>query len=147
MKTSVIKKMVIGFCLMTISASVFSQTNNVKKITVEIHNVIVNGGTVHISVHLSEAAYKKKQPDKTFQCEPVGRVVRAEIVVPVGDCVINVYQDRNGSGKCDNNLLGIPKEPVGITNWDGKGVPGSFDRLKVGITDKTQTISINLYQL
>ena len=147
MKTSVTKKMVIGFCLMTILASVFSQTNNMKTITVEIHQVVVNGGTVHVSVHLSEATYKNKQPEKTLTCEPVGSVVSAEIAVPVGECVVNVYQDRNGNGKCDNNLLGIPKEPVGITNWDGKGVPGSFNKLKVGITDKTQTIRINLYQL
>ena len=147
MKMKAMKKWVVSFCLMTISASVFPQTNNVKTITVEVHNVIVNGGTVHVSVHWNETTYKKKQPDKTLQCEPVDSVVRVKIAVPAGDCVINVYQDRNGNGKYDNNLLGIPKEPVGITNWDGKGVPGSFDRLKVGITDQTQIIRINLYQL
>ena len=147
MKRKVIKKMFTVFCLLTITALTFSQTNLMQTIKVEAHHVIVNGGTVHISVSLSEEAYKKRKPDMTLQCEPVDNVVRTEITVPTWDCVINVYQDRNGNGKCDNNLLGIPKEPVGITNWDGKGVPGSFGKLKVGITPTTQTIRINLYQL
>ena len=125
----------------------FSQTGNTKTITVEVQNVVVKGGTVYISVSLSEEAYKKRKPDKTSPFEPVGNVVRAEITVPTGDCVISVYQDRNGNGKMDNNLLGIPKEPVGITNWDGKVLPGSFSKLKVSITDKTQTIRITLHQL
>jgi len=147
MKTRVMKKMIIGFYLLTISALAFSQTDSAKTITVEVHNVIVNGGTVQISLFTSKEAYKKKQPDKTIKCEPVGSVIKAKIAVPAGDCVIDAYQDCNGNGKCDKNFVGSPKEPIGITNWDGKGIPGGFDKLKVCITEETKVISINLYQL
>ena len=143
----VIIKMIAAFRLLTIAVSSFAQTDSMKTVTVEIHQVTVNGGTVNISVSLSEESYKNRKPDIALQCEPADSVVRAEIALPTGYCVVNVYQDRNGNGKCDNNFIGIPKEPVGITNWDGKGVPGSFDKLKVGITPATQTIRINLYQL
>jgi uncharacterized protein (DUF2141 family) len=138
------REMLIGLCLLMFAAPVFSQT---KTITVEIHQVTVNGGTVYVSASSSKEAYKKQQPDKTASCEPDGSVVRVEMTVPTGDCIINTYQDRNGNGKCDNNLLGIPKEPVGITNWDGKGVPGSFDKLKIAVTPDTQTVRIHLHQL
>ena len=143
----VFKKMIAVFYLSAITVSAFSQTDNLKTITVEINHVLVNGGTLYVSASLSEDAYKKQKPDVTLQCEPSDSVIRAEMTVPTGDCVINVYQDRNGNGKCDKNLIGIPKEPVGITNWDGKGVPGSFAKLKVAITPAMQTIRINLYQL
>ena len=148
MKMNIIKRfgLVTIICFLMVVPA-FSQTKNVKTITVEVHQVIKNGGTVIVSVCCSEEAYKKRQPDLTIQCEPFGSIIRADVTVPTGDCVINVYQDRNGNGKCDNNLLGIPKEPVGITNWDGKGPPGSFNKLKINITHTTQTIRIHLYQL
>ena len=138
------KRVITDIFFFILGVSAFAQS---KSITVEIHQLIKNGGIVHISVSHSEEAYKKRKPDKTFHYEPVGNTINAEITVSIGDCVINVYQDRNGNGKCDNNLLGIPKEPVGISNWNGKGIPGSFDKLKVCITDNTQTIRINLHQL
>ena len=141
------KQVIAVIFFLIVGVSALAQARNEKTITVEIHQVIKNGGTVHISVSLSEETYKKRIPDRTFQVSPTDNIVRMEITLPLGDCVINVYQDRNGNGKCDNNLLGIPKEPVGITNWNGKGPPGSFDKLKVNITDRTQTIRINLHQL
>ena len=130
-----------------VTISAFSQASNEKTVLVEINNVTKNGGTVHISVSLSEEAYKKHTPDRSFQVSPADNVVRKEITLPIGTCVINVYQDRNGNGKCDNNFLGIPKEPVGISNWNGKGVPGNFDKHKVNISNNIQTIIVDLYQL
>jgi len=138
------KRIITVFFFLMVSTLAFTQT---KTISIEVRQVIKNGGTIHISLSFSEETYKKRKPDRNIQLEPADMVLRTEIAVPTGDCVINVYQDRNGNGKCDNNLLGIPKEPVGITNWNGKGPPSNFDRLKVNITDTTQTIRIDLYQL
>ncbi len=130
-----------------VTISVFSQTSDEKTVIIEINNVIKNGGTLHISISLSEEVYKKRTPDRSFQVFPADSVVRKGIVLPLGTCVINVYQDRNENGKCDNNFIGIPKEPVGISNWNGKGVPGNFNKHKVDITNDAQTIIVNLYKL
>ena len=138
------KRIITVFFFLMVSTLAFTQT---KTISIEVRQVIKNGGTIHISLSFSEETYKKRKPDRTIQLEPTDTVIRTEIAVPTGDCVINVYQDRNGNGKCDNNILGIPKEPVGITNWNGKGPPSNFDKLKVNITGTTQTIRIDLYQL
>ena len=138
------KRIITVFFFLMVGISAFTQT---KTITIEVHQVIKNGGTIHVSLSFSEETYKKRKPDRTIQCEPADTVIRTEITFPTGDCVINVYQDRNGNGKCDNNLLGIPKEPVGITNWNGKGVPGNFNKHKVNINEETKTIIVNLHQL
>jgi uncharacterized protein (DUF2141 family) len=140
----------VCFTLLTvniITVSAFSQTNGTKTVAVEVKNVVANGGTVHISAFYSENAYKKRTPDCTFQVSATGGIVRTEIEFPLGDCLLYVYQDINKNGKCDNNIIGIPKEPVGITNWNGKGHPSSFSKYKVTIDKATTTININLYQL
>jgi uncharacterized protein (DUF2141 family) len=36
--------------------------------------------------------------------------------LPYGEYAISVYQDRNGNGKLDTGLFGIPKEPFGFSN-------------------------------
>jgi uncharacterized protein (DUF2141 family) len=50
-----------------------------------------------------------------------------EINLPEGEYVINAYQDINNNDKVDLGLLFIPKEPVGITNYNG-GIPGNFNK-------------------
>jgi uncharacterized protein (DUF2141 family) len=142
------KRIILIYCFLILifTLPIFSQGNN-KTVTLEINNAIPNGGIVYVSVSLSEAVYKKQMPDYIFQLNPSDSIIRIETVLPFGECVINVYQDLNGNGKCDTGLFGIPKEPVGITNWDGKGPPGSYNKLKTTISNTTQTIRISLYQL
>jgi uncharacterized protein (DUF2141 family) len=139
---------IMAICfLCTVALSVFSQVNSQETILLEISNVIPHKGTVYVSISLSKTAYKKQMPDYTFQFNQSDNIIRTEIAVSLGECVINVYQDLNGNGKCDSGLFGIPKEPVGITNWNGKGPPGDFYKHKINANNATKTISVTLYQL
>jgi uncharacterized protein (DUF2141 family) len=36
--------------------------------------------------------------------------------LPAGEYAVAAYQDINGNGKLDRNFIGIPKEPVGVSN-------------------------------
>lgn len=137
----------IFICFCSINIFAFSQTNNVRTIVLEIHNVTVNSGTLHISISLNEAAYKSRNPDLTFEFAPTNTVVKQEVNLPIGECVINVYQDINSNGQADTGLFGIPKEPVGISNWNGSGPPGNFRKHKINIEATTTVIVVNLYQL
>ncbi|MDR2962591.1 MAG: DUF2141 domain-containing protein [Bacteroidales bacterium] len=130
--------------LLFVSASAFSQT---KTVEIEIHNAVKNGGTVYISVSQTAEAYKNRTPDKVFRATPTESIVRKEVTLPMGNCVINAFQDRNANEKCDSNFFGMPKEPVGISRWDGSGIPGNFEKHKVRIDEKTQKITVNLYEL
>ena len=50
-------------------------------------------------------------------------------------------QDINKNGELDTGFLGMPKEPVGLSNYDGKGIPGKFKKHKLSIdSDKKVTI-------
>jgi uncharacterized protein (DUF2141 family) len=49
--------------------------------------------------------------------------------------------------KMDANIIGMPKEPVGISNYDGKGIPGGFNKLKMSVTALTKTIPIKLISI
>jgi uncharacterized protein (DUF2141 family) len=113
----------------------------------EIHNVTVNGGLLYVSICSSEESYKNQQPDRAYKFASTSTIIRQEINIPVGECVILVYQDTNNNGKSDTGFLGISKEPVGITNWNGSGPPGNYKKLKITINDTTRTVVVSLYQL
>jgi uncharacterized protein (DUF2141 family) len=133
-------------CLMGIGALVFSQTPATKAIALEIHNVAVGSGTVYVSVSIGEGSYKAEKPDLTFEFAPASSILRQTITLPAGECVVNVYQDANNNGKLDAGFLGIPKEPVGISNWNGKGPPGNYNKHRININD-ISTATIHLHQL
>jgi len=60
---------------------------------------------------------------------------------------VSVYQDSNRNGKLDTNFVGMPKEPVGISNYSGKGIPGGFDKLKAVIKNTDAVLTVNMTRL
>ena len=68
--------------------------------------------------------------------------------VPSGDIAILVYVDENENGLIDKNFIGIPKEPLGISNnYRPKGPP-AFGRAKFVIGEvETATIDIEIYKV
>jgi len=111
--------------------------------TIEINNVNVNGGKIYGYVFYSEAAYKNKKADKTFQFNPINSVISHEINLSEGECMISIFQDNNGNGKLDMGFFNIPKEPVGMTNYNG-GIPGNFNKLRINIAHNGAKIIIPL---
>ena len=63
-----------------------------------------------------------------------------------GDYAFCVYHDVNKDGKLNTNGIGIPKEPYGFSNYDGKGFPGNFKKHKV-VIGEAMTITIPLTEL
>ncbi len=68
--------------------------------------------------------------------------------VPAGEVAVLVYVDENENGLIDKNFIGIPKEPLGISNnYRPKGPP-SFDRAKLNIAEnETTDIDIEIYKV
>jgi uncharacterized protein (DUF2141 family) len=131
------------FWVLTEPVSLFAQTNTAARVSVEIHNVTTGGGTVHIGV-FGRAAFRTDTPDREFRFEPAATILSVELSLPAGEYVMEVYQDTNGNNELDSGLFGIPKEPFGLTNWNG-GLPGSFDQRKVAIrNDSVEPIIIGL---
>jgi outer membrane protein len=68
--------------------------------------------------------------------------------VPAGDLAMLVYVDENGNGLLDKNFIGIPKEPLGISNSYRPMGPPAFRRAKFTVAEGTKTtIDIEIYKV
>jgi uncharacterized protein (DUF2141 family) len=65
--------------------------------------------------------------------------------LPPGFYALAVYHDRNGNGKLDSNMLGIPLEPYGFSN-DARGIlgPPSFAAARFQISGPSMRVEVRL---
>ena len=112
-------------------------------LAIEIHNVVVNGGTVYVSVFFNEQSYKSKIADMIFPIDPTNNIVEREITLPEGEYLVSVYQDINENGEMDFGLFWNPQEPYGFSNMEGK-IPGSFHKLKIVMNNSNRRVTIHL---
>ena len=122
----------------------FSQTVNV---TVEILNVVINGGKVYLRFFSNAGEFSREEPYISYELEDTNTVISKSLSLPYGEYVVAAFQDFNGNGIVDYGLLGVPKESVGVSNYFGRGIPSkSFDRQKILINSLTGIITIGLYK-
>jgi len=78
------------------------------------------------------------QPGNTYLIEDM----------PTGDVAVLVYVDVNENGLIDKNFIGIPREPLGISNnYRPKGPP-AFGRAKFTVSEAdSRTIDIEIYKV
>jgi uncharacterized protein (DUF2141 family) len=129
----------IFFCIWKIAADEVS-------FVVEVQGVTVNAGIVYGAVYSNDNSYKNHQPDFVFQGNSTNETLYFNLQIPSGEYVIEVYQDSNNNGRLDFGWFNIPKEPVGITNFNGRGIPGNFNKQKVTINNGIKII-IQIYKL
>ncbi len=137
-------KRIYSFLLMLAGAGIAFASPH--QVTILIEGVDTEGGPLYVAVADSEQTYGKKTPYLAFVLEPGAETVRVSKELPTGDYVISVYQDLNRNGKLDTKLFGIPNEPVGISNYGGKGIPGGFNSLKLRV-DGERSIPVTLVRI
>jgi len=138
-----------GICLIIIgcalSAYCFAQT--VITVTVEVTNIVVNGGKIYLALFKNADGFKNEVPDFAFILDADNTIKTQVISLPAGEYVVSAFQDANNNVKLDYGLLGVPKELVGISNYSGKGFPSkSFDKQKIMINNTTGKVTIGLYK-
>jgi uncharacterized protein (DUF2141 family) len=136
-----LKKILLSCFLLYVAGYVFA--NNIST-TIEINGVIINGGSVYVAVYSNENDYKNEICFYSFIMQPTNTTLIYNLELPTGEYVVSVFQDTNNNGELDTNFFGIPKEPVGITNYDGRGIPGGFQRLKVPINNTSAKLTVNI---
>ena len=110
---NVLRQGFIGLVSLTTSVMAFGGD-----LTVEILGIVPKGGKVYVAVYDAPNAFP------TSGRQRFGQVVSSDdarfIVhfkeLPPGQYAAVAFQDLNGNGKLDKNLLGIPKEPYGFSN-------------------------------
>jgi uncharacterized protein (DUF2141 family) len=89
-------------------------------VNVELSGLAQASGNVYISVYNSDDDWLGE--DMVMQRKVViaealdGEVVRAALQLPPGEYALSIYYDENNNGKLDTNFIGIPREPVAISN-------------------------------
>ena len=117
--------------------------NNIRTV-IEITGVNVNGGSVHVGVFTNERDHRRDIPFAEFILESTSSTLTHELDLPEGDCLVWAYQDSNNNGKLDTGFFGIPNEPIALTNYSGRGIPGGFNKHKVPVNRSIIKISVNL---
>jgi uncharacterized protein (DUF2141 family) len=116
-------------------------------LTVKVENITEVKGKLFVSIYAkadgfpgkSELALKRDAVPVTG----TSQVYTFEGLAP-GTYAVGVAHDVNDNGKVDTNFIGIPKEPVGVSN-DAKGRfgPPKFEDAKFSLAgDKTITVHL-----
>jgi uncharacterized protein (DUF2141 family) len=114
-------------------------------IEVAVGNVTTTQGRIHVDICpqslflTGDCPYSAEAPAKlgtTFVTVPN---------VPPGRYASQVFHDRNGNGKIDRGLFGIPKEPVGFSNDAPTHMaPPKWDAAVFAHGTEPQRIALNL---
>ncbi|WP_347331584.1 MipA/OmpV family protein [Marinimicrobium locisalis] len=73
------------------------------------------------------------EPERQFRFSPPEPLV---IEVPAGEYAALLFQDDNRNGELDRNFIGIPREPIALTNdYRPKGPP-SFQRARIRLNEQ-----------
>lgn len=107
------------------------------------------GDTIVVQVYDSANAFGDfRDPVKELRTETTEDGVYRLEGVPAGDIAILVYVDENLNGVLDKNFIGIPKEPLGISNnYRPKGPP-AFESAKIVAGESATTeLDIDIYKI
>lgn len=123
------KKKIVLFCLIMFCTFVFAKEY---KVSVKIKNVIPDGGKVIIGIYNSKEEFESQKSPKDIIIEPADSILEWSYMMEEGEHLISAYQDVNGNGHMDYNVVRMPKEPYGFTNYTSKTIP-SYKKLKFNL--------------
>lgn len=115
-----------------------------RSVQITITNITTSSGTIVLSAHDSEESFKKKKPVQTVRVPASVPSVTIELSLTPGECAFCVFHDTNDDGDLNAGFMGIPKEPFGFSNYDGKGPPGNFKKHKVAIPAGTEALALEI---
>ena len=116
------------------------ETAEEKKLTVQITNVTSEEGQIILAIYNSSENYDNRIAFQEVKLKPEIDIVIFETNVPDGEYLVMLVHDINNNGKLDTSFIGMPKEPVGLSNYDGKGIPGKFKKHKFSVNENTEII-------
>jgi uncharacterized protein (DUF2141 family) len=113
-------------------------------VTLRLTGVKQGKGPVYVGLFNSKKGFERKEIFRSCSRPAANTVVTIQLSVPDGEYVFSVFQDINSNGKLDTGAFGLPTEPVGLSNYSGRGMPGSFDKIKCQVNAAHRTYTVPL---
>lgn len=102
-------------------------------------------GDLCVSVFKDNQSFKDNKPStrlKFAKSAAQGGNMRINLTLPPGTYGIAMLDDENGNGKMDNNMVGMPKEGFGFSNFYLSGLSRpSFDDFRFEV--KSSPVTLN----
>ncbi|MEZ5503217.1 MAG: DUF2141 domain-containing protein [Halioglobus sp.] len=118
-------------------------------LVVEIAGLKDATGDVYIAVYDSDATWLGDEPVLQKKVPIVegldGDLVRTELHLPLGEYAMSAFHDKNGNGEMDTNFIGMPREPIAISNnAQGQFGPPAYEdaRFSLGAEPLIQRIDM-----
>ncbi len=111
------------------------------ELQVELTGLQDAAGDIYITVYDSEDSWlgEERVMVQKVVIEEARKdgVVFSVLELPPGEYALTIYHDTNGSGELDTNFIGIPKEPVAMSNnAKAKFGPPKYDDAKFTLGDE-----------
>jgi uncharacterized protein (DUF2141 family) len=112
---SIIRRISLGLLLTT-----FAAAGSAAELRLEISGLAGQQGKVYYSVYDSEDTWLGDErvagAAVDIASAKEGELVIATVALPPGEYAISIFYDANSNGELDTNFIGIPKEPVALSN-------------------------------
>lgn len=106
---------IAALCLSASAAHAQSQS-----VSVTITNLESANGDILVAVFKDQQSFKDEKPSSRHRFSKTGTsngTLHINLSLPVGSYGLTLVDDENKNGKMDKNMVGIPKEAVGFSNF------------------------------
>ena len=138
------KKIIFIIVIVLLSVVAIAQQNT---LSVSISGIKDVKGNIYVYLYTSEEGFPM-EIEQAISFKKI-RLTKTSVTtnfykLKKGTYAVSVYHDIDSNGKINQNFLGIPKEPVGVSN-NAKGFmgPPKYEDAKFNIS-KNKSININL---
>jgi len=119
-----------------------------QKVEVTITGIKSTQGRLCIAIFVDNEGFKKESPCKDMKISKErisGNTTTVEFELLPGVYGISVLDDENCNGKMDYNMVGIPKEGFGFSNYYHRGITKPhFDQFKFEVSNSDVKVLVEL---
>ena len=108
---------VLCLSLFFVTQSHQAHTQPIASVKLSLSGISQPGAPVHVGVFNTASSFPKRALALTGKVYPVHESgpLEIELKLPYGTYALAIFQDLNGNGKMDTNILGVPTEPYGFS--------------------------------
>ena len=128
-----------------------AESAQAQNVTLSVSGIRSPKGTICVSVFRNEAGFKENKPVsrlKFAKTDLVQGKLTLSLQLAQGIYGIALLDDENGNGKMDNNMVGMPKEGFGFSNFYLSGLSRpSFNDFRFDVTAAAVNLTSKLRYL